>query len=240
MGLSSRLFLLGTKRRLEAAESVCANTESPATEAVYGTATLDLTLLPIEKVKIWRLGVFIDQRVRYFGERGRPFRDEDKKQVRLLDLHDTCPPEDMGLIDEEQTHKNKHKHKDELVQIPLLPTPISPHRSPLLPYLSPSIDSSTLAGPGPYTLSFNIGLPGCNDPSGGDSGPLHYTVRQKSSSVRVEHTLRLLMRVEQVGDEDSNDHKEGEKKKLFDIAVQSPITILSVSLLFLYCMRVRS
>lgn len=230
-GLSSRLFVLGSGRRLGAApgESFHANADSlgeaameARAEAAHGTTTLDLTLLPIEKVKIWRLDLIVEQRIRYVGFPG----DDEKRQVKLLELQDACPPEEMESVDEEDTHKNKHKHKHELTRIPLLPTPISPHRSPLLQYLAPSTDSSTLAGPGPYMLSINIGLPGC---SASGSGPLHFTVKQKSSHVRVEHSLRLVMRVEPVGDGDTHDHEEGEKRRLFDIAVQTPIGILSVS-----------
>lgn len=233
-GLSSPLFLLGSERHLEAAagESVRANTESPVeagvearAEAAYGTATLDLTLLPLEKIKIWGIGVFVDQRIRYLDEREKPLRDDDKRQVKLLELQDTCSAEEMDL-EEGRTQKNKQKHKHDSARIPLLPTPISPHRSPLLRYLPPSTDPSVLAGPGPYVLSTNIGLPGCNGPSGGD---LHFTMKQKGLNVRVDHSLRLIIKVEWVGDEGT---KEGEGKRLFDMTLQTPITILSVSSAF--------
>ncbi|KAF8124382.1 hypothetical protein EV363DRAFT_1354337 [Boletus edulis] len=212
--LDSRLFLLGSKRHLEATASrrVSPNTESlveagveARAEEVYGTATLDLTLLPTEKIKIWKLDIIVDQHIRYVDRGGRPFRDDDRVQVRLLEVRDT---------------KNKHKRKHDPTPIPLLPTPISPHRSPLFPYLPPTTDPSILAGPGPYTLSIIIGLPGCSVSFDDDRGPLHFSVKQKSSSVRVEHSLRI------VGDEDTND-AGGERKRLVDITVQAPIAILS-------------
>lgn len=230
------MFLLGSQRHLETAvsEGTCANTESLVEaeveargEATYGTVILDITLLPLEKIKIWRLGIVVDQRIRYVDERKRHFRD-DKRQVRLLEVQDACSADDMDPVGEEQTQKNKHTNKDDPIQIPLLPTPISPHRSPLLRYIPPSTDPSILGGPGPYTLSANIGLPGCNDPPGSDRG-LHFTVKQKNSNVRVEHSLRLVLRVERVGDEGTNVHEEGDRKRLLDITVQTPITILSVS-----------
>lgn len=237
--LSSRLFLLGSRRHLETAASegigIRANTEhlveadlEARAEATYCTVMLDLTLLPFEKVKIWRLGVFVDQCIRYVDERGKLFRD-DKKQVRLLEVEDACSAEELDPVgEEERTKRNKHKKQDDVTEIPILPTPISPHRSPLLRYISPSTDPSVLAGPGPYTLSTSIALPGCNDPSGDDHG-LHFTVKQKNSGVKIEHSLRFVMRVQSVGDQGTNDHEEGDKKKQFDIAVQAPITILSVS-----------
>lgn len=239
-GLSSRLFILGSQRHLEATggdgthtniESLVGAEVEERAEAAYGTAILDLTLLPLEKIKIWRLTVFVDQHIRYLYGQRKTFRDEDTRRVKLLEVHDTCLAEEMNLVDEEQTHKNKHKNKHDSVQIPLLPTPISPHRSPLLRYMAPSTDPSILVGPGPYTLSTIIGLPDCNDPPGSDNG-LHFTVKQKSSVVGVEHSLRVVMRVERVGEESTNDHEEGDKKRFFDITVQTPISILSVSSTF--------
>ena len=251
-GLSSRLFLLGTQRRMgaTASQSVSTHTESSPletevevrAEAVYGMATLDITLLPIEKIKIWRLDIIVEQHIRYADERGRALREGNKSRVKVLEAQDICSAEELDSTDDEEQHKHKHKHKEDFIRIPLLPTPLSPHRSPLLRHVPPSTDPSTLAGPGPYTLSVNIGLPGCDHPSGGDSGPLHFSVKQKSSSVKVDHSLRLVMRVEPVGDADTSDHGEGEKKRLFDIAVQTPITVLSVSPAFSLrvCVRVSS
>ncbi|KAG8215107.1 hypothetical protein J3R82DRAFT_8558 [Butyriboletus roseoflavus] len=229
-GLSSRLFVLGSRHHLETAASagVRANAEplvqaevEARADATYGTVTLDLNILPLDKLKIWRLSVVVDQWIRYIDERGKLFRD-DKMHVKLLELEDTCLTEDL---DEEETRKNKHRQKHGFTRIPLLPTPISPHRSPLLRHVPSSTDPSILAGPGPYMLSTSIGLPSCNDPSGDGCG-LHFTVKQKSSSVKVEHALRIVMRTEWVGDEDTSDHG-GDTKKLVDIAVQTPITILS-------------
>ncbi|KAG9308109.1 hypothetical protein JVU11DRAFT_12541 [Chiua virens] len=227
-GLSSRLFILSPQRNSETMtdETMSTNAESLPVEAEvrpeaeYGTATLDLTLQPLEKIKIWKFGVFVDQRISYADEEGRILRDDDKKRTSLLEVQDICPAEDIRLLDDEELmHKNKHKTKHDQA-IPLVPTPISPHRSPLLQYLPPSADPSILTGPGPYTLTANLRLPG------EDSG-LHFTVKHKSSSVRVVHSLRVVLRVERVSDEQPHDHEDGENKKMFDIAVQTPITILS-------------
>lgn len=233
-GLSSRLFLVGSQHRFEAisSNSIRANTESlveaeAEARTTNGTAIMDLTLVPLEKVKIWRLSVAVDQHIKYFDRRKEALRDEDHRRVKLLDVQDTCSEEEMGLLDEEVTRKKKRQKQDS-APIPLLPTPLSPHRSPLLRYISASDDPSILAGPGPYTFSIGIGLPGCNDRGG--SG-LRFTVKQKSSLIKVEHSLHLVMRVEWVGDEGSSNQEE-EKKNRFDITVQTPITILSVSVAF--------
>ncbi|KAF9228156.1 hypothetical protein BS17DRAFT_763711 [Gyrodon lividus] len=232
VGLRGRVFVIGSQHSLDAdrrqhrvdSDSQADVAVEASAEATHGTVTLDLTLMPLDKVKVWRLSIYIDEQVSYLARAGRIARDDGIKRVMLLDVQDACLAEDMSLTEEKEKHKNKHKGKD-ATQIVLLPTPISPHRSPLLRYLPASVDPSILAGPGPYTLTATVGLPGCDDESKG--GKLHFTVKQKGSNVRVDHTLRIMMRVERVGDEGGNEQEKGEKKKLFDIAVQTPVTILS-------------
>lgn len=172
------------------------------TELTYDTAALNLTLLPTEKVKIWKLSAFVEQRVNYLDESGHPLRADDRKLVRLFQVKDECL--DSVNDGELKAHKNKH----ETVQIPLLPSPLSPHRSPLLRHVPPSSDPSVPIGPGPYALSFGLGLPGCNGPSSSDSG-LHFKMERKSWGVRVQHTIKFIIRLERPGDLDSaHGHEE--------------------------------
>ncbi|KAF8841054.1 hypothetical protein BDN67DRAFT_577840 [Paxillus ammoniavirescens] len=225
MGLSGRLFVIGSQRGLDADRQhprpdSDSQVEASA-EATHGTVTLDLTLMPLEKVKVWRVSVCIDEQISYLGGTGRTARDDGIKRVMLLEVQDDCSAEEISQTEETERYKTKHNGKD-VTQIALLPTPLSPHRSPLLRYLPASADPSTFAGPGPYTLTATFGLPGCDSKS-----KLHFTVKQKDSNIRIEHTLRVMMRVEKIGDDGANEPAKGENKKLFDIAVQTPITILS-------------
>ena len=110
---------------------------------------------------------------------------------------------------------------------PLLPVtsddPDVFRRSPLAELLDPSADPSelmsNLMGPGPWSISKDLKLP-----EGSDS--LHFTNKNKMSNVSVNHTLKVIFRVER-GDDEAMDASTG-KRKMFDIVVQSPIHILSV------------
>jgi arrestin-related trafficking adapter 3/6 len=95
--------------------------------------------------------------------------------------------------------------------------------SPLYAMRPPDADASEMAsslmGPGPWTFHHDLKLPSsCSE--------LHFTNKNKKSNIIVTHSLKILMRVER-GDHEV-DPKTG-KKKLFDIIVQTPVRILSVS-----------
>lgn len=84
-----------------------------------------------------------------------------------------------------------------------------------------SEQASSFMGPGPWTFHRDLQLPStCR--------MLHFTNKNKRSSIIVSHTLKCVMRVER-GDDNAVDEKTG-KRKLFDIVVQSPVHLLSVRL----------
>ncbi|KAF9239464.1 hypothetical protein BU15DRAFT_61972 [Melanogaster broomeanus] len=227
-GLNGRVLVVGSQRGLDVPRDSLAHGEVEASaDAAYGTVTLDLTLMPIEKIRVWRLSVYIDEQVKYVG---RGVRDAGVRRVTLLDVEDVCSAEDAAVLGENEKRRTKQMDKG-AVQVALLPTPFSPHRSPLLRYLPASADSSILAGPGPYTLSATVGLSGCND--GNTAGLLHPTVKHKNSNVQVDHVLRIMIRVQKVGEDGASEQDEGGKQKLFDISIHTPVTILSVSCLAL-------
>ncbi len=96
--------------------------------------------------------------------------------------------------------------------------------SPLHALVNPEDDASELAsswmGPGPWTIQRDLPLPtSCR--------MLHFTNKNKRSNISVTHTLKCVIRVE-TGDQSAVDPKTG-RRKLFDIVVQTPIMILSVS-----------
>lgn len=81
---------------------------------------------------------------------------------------------------------------------------------------------SSLMGPGPWTITKDIPLPAtCAD--------LHFTNKNRKSNFTVSHTLKVIFRVQR-GDDKEIDPKT-KTRKMFDIVVQTPIHILSVSLL---------
>ena len=82
----------------------------------------------------------------------------------------------------------------------------------------PSAVASSLMGPGPWAFSYDLPLPA-------SCAALHFTNRNKASNIVVQHTLKIVFRVER-GDDAHMDPKTG-KRKLFDIVVQTPVHILS-------------
>jgi hypothetical protein len=116
---------------------------------------------------------------------------------------------------------------------PILPLdsddPNAFRNSPLYPLCmdpdDPDEMASELMGPGPWTFHADLQLPTC--------ARLKFTNKNKKSNIMVGHVLKFVLRVERGGD-DAVDPKTG-KRRLFDIIVQTPVQILSVSERRLFC-----
>jgi hypothetical protein len=101
--------------------------------------------------------------------------------------------------------------------------------SPLRSLLTKEDDASELAAsfmrPGPWSLRLDLKLPeSCSE--------LHFSNANRASNITISHTLRIVMRVEKgSGADDIEGAADGNKKRkrLFDIAVHTPVHILSVS-----------
>jgi hypothetical protein len=78
-------------------------------------------------------------------------------------------------------------------------------------------------GPGPWPLRFNVEiLDTC--------GSLRPTSMNKKGNITVSHVLMVIIRVEK-GDSGETE-ADGKKKKMYDIIIQYPIHLLSVSISF--------
>ncbi|KAF8518444.1 hypothetical protein JB92DRAFT_2828728 [Gautieria morchelliformis] len=159
----------------------------------------NLTLIPMEKCKIYKLAVFL----------------EEKTEYHFLQRHVEQPVKRFELLSVKHPDKNPR---------PILP--LSPESVPLLrPYLDTSALSSTedealssLMGPGPWALTHGLQLPA-------ECGKIHFTYKHKGSHICISHTLKIVFRVER-GDDKCVDPKTG-RRRMFDIVVQTPIHILS-------------
>lgn len=99
--------------------------------------------------------------------------------------------------------------------------------SPLYAVAHPDDDlsemASSLMGPGPWSFHQELQLPDhCR--------LLRPSNKNRRSNITVNHVLKCVLRVER-GDDSAVDERTG-KRKLFDIVVQTPVQILSVSLVF--------
>lgn len=150
-----------------------------------------------------------------------------------------CPCRTCRLLDSNEAHRASDqpsrtvllgmRHADSNQQsFPILPLdtddPQAFARSPLAT-LVPSDAADELAssymGPGPWALDCELKMPG-------SCAQLHFTTKNKRSNISVTHNLKVVFRVER-GDDKFVDAKTG-KRKLFDIVVQTPVHVLSVSL----------
>ncbi|TFK50963.1 hypothetical protein OE88DRAFT_1645213 [Heliocybe sulcata] len=174
---------------------------------IGGTMPVHLTLMPLAKVKVYRISVLLEERVDYLANMKRIVRTDPIRRWTLLSL--------------------KHADKD---GPPLLPLdsddPDAFAQSPLSTALISSFpretDSSELAssymGPGPWDFHADLQLPSSCD-------QINFTNKNKKSNISVSHTLKVVFRVER-GDDQFVDPKTG-KRKMFDIVVQTPVHILS-------------
>jgi hypothetical protein len=129
---------------------------------------------------------------------------------------------------------------------PILPlTETDPHKSPLYALAREDIEytgqseeerAAELAaewmGPGPWPLRFNVEI-------FNTYGALRPTNMNKKGNITVSHTLMITIRVEKTpaGEAGGDGSK---KKKMYDIIIQYPIHLLSVSLSPVWCAVVGS
>lgn len=124
-------------------------------------------------------------------------------------------------------------------QIPILPlTEEDSRRSPLYSlaredpeYTGQSEEqrASELAsewmGPGPWPLRFNVEVASAYN-------MLRPTTMNKKGNITVSHVLKVIIRVEKG---DTGDSEGLKKRKIYDIVVQYPVHILSVSIYTVRC-----
>ncbi|KAF9643117.1 hypothetical protein BDM02DRAFT_3132643 [Thelephora ganbajun] len=167
---------------------------------------IQLTLMPLAKIKIHKVTVAIDEKVTYYAQMQKAARAPSATRQVLFCL--------------------KYPEKS---RIPILPlTEEDPQRSPLyalvredLEYTGQSEEeratelASEWIGPGPWPLRFNVKV-------SSTYGILHPTNMNKKGNITVSHALKVIIRVEKgsTGDEDP-------KKKVYDIVIQYPVHLLS-------------
>lgn len=202
---------------------------------IGGTVPISFVLLPLDKVKVHRIAVYIEgvfmgfsfhdqyqsfilyrtEKVEYFSRFQRPLRSDPPLRFCLLSL------------------RNEGKNPP-----PILPLESS---SPDVLRSSPvfkMIDRETrhdpdemgelaasLMGPGPWKFHGNLKLPSNCD-------LMKFTNKNLQANVRVSHFLKVVMRLEKApGAEDLHTTGHSKKQSLFDVVVQTPVVIFSVSIL---------
>lgn len=166
-----------------------------------GTMPLQLTLMPLSKICIYRLSVVLEEKVDYYAHQGKTARHEPARRWEILSI------------------------KDPDKYTPLLPilsdSTDAALRSPLARHVDED-DPSVAAGQllnltGPWSFRFSLKVPDCTT-------RLHFTNKYTKAKIVVTHHVKIIMRVDR-GDDTELDAKG--KRKQFDIIVEAPIQLLS-------------
>ncbi|KAF5321136.1 hypothetical protein D9619_001689 [Psilocybe cf. subviscida] len=172
---------------------------------IGGTIPVTLTLMPLAKLKIYKLSVYVEERVDYYTNMRRIARTDPITRYCLLSVkNEGKMPAPLLPLDSECTDALRSSPLYTIVDHDMTDSELSEA-------------ASSLMGPGPWTFHKDLQLPQSCD-------QIHFTNRNRRSNVIVTHTLKVVMRVER-GDDLYID-KHG-KRKMFDIVVQTPIFLLS-------------
>lgn len=149
------------------------------------------------------------ERVDYHTQMKRIARSQPIRRIELLSLRDDVDGESHPLLPLISDRQDAFR------------------RSPLYQLLNTNQDEDEMAaavmGPGPWTFHHELQLPE-------HCSLIHFSNRNKKSNITINHTLKIVLRVER-GDGEEIDPKT-KKRKLFDILIQTPVHILSVSLAY--------
>ncbi|KZV69990.1 hypothetical protein PENSPDRAFT_752914 [Peniophora sp. CONT] len=166
---------------------------------VGGVIPLELRLLPMAKIRIAHIVMSIEEHIEY---------ECSSWQSAKRTLRPVRAPV-LSLKPEQKTDRLLPLESDD---------PNAFASSPLAQLQHSGDASETLAsfvGPGPWTLVADLQVPSTMSPSN----------RNGAGGIRVTHTLKVTLRVER-GDNQEISERTGERK-LFDIIVKIPISLLS-------------
>ncbi|KAG8732449.1 hypothetical protein FRC11_013569 [Ceratobasidium sp. 423] len=173
---------------------------------IGGTVPITLVMMPLSKVKIYRLTVLLEEKIDYYAHGRRVARHDPTRRYELMTL------------------KYPNAKHDKGIRQPLLPVLDNSNdaisHSPLASLIEgqdPDEIATNLLNPnGPWTLQLQANLPTC-------SSPIHFTCKHTKSNIIISHWIKIMIRVER-GDDSQMDKG---KRKQFDIIVETPVHILS-------------
>ncbi|CEL52563.1 Putative arrestin-related trafficking adapter C2D10,04 OS=Schizosaccharomyces pombe (strain 972 / ATCC 24843) GN=SPBC2D10.04 PE=1 SV=1 [Rhizoctonia solani AG-1 IB] len=173
---------------------------------IGGTVPITLVMMPLSKVKIYRITVMLEEKIDYYAHGRRVARHDPTRRYELLSL------------------KYPNSKHDKGVRPPLLPVLDDSNNaishSPLAGLIegqdADEIATNLLNPNGPWTIQLQANLPTC-------SSPIHFTCKHTKSNIIISHWIKIMVRVER-GDDSQMDKG---RRKQFDIIVETPVHILS-------------
>ena len=169
---------------------------------------ITIRLRPLAKIKVYRISVFLEEKVVYFALSKKLQRSENVRRVTLAKL--SYDEEDKPLL------PILSEDPDAIAKSPLAPWLINPTSSD-------DTTPSCLDPIGPWELEAVLKVPG-------PESRLKFTTTNAKSSIHITHVLKVVVRVDR-GDDSFLDAKG--KRKKWDIIVEATVHLLSVSLFIL-------
>ncbi|KAG8691633.1 hypothetical protein FRC09_011570 [Ceratobasidium sp. 395] len=190
---------------------------------IGGVVPITLVMMPLAKVRIYRITVLLEEKIDYYAHGRRVARHDPTRRYELL-----------SLKHHHGTPKHHHYHHEKGNRTPLLPIldEGDMRDSPLLGLVEGADDGESGEGGGdggaslwnpngPWTLHLQAYLPTC-------SSPVHFTCKHAKSNIMISHWIKIMIRVDRGEDQEKDKDKDKEKKrKQFDIIVETPVHLLS-------------
>ncbi|KAI0250909.1 hypothetical protein BJV78DRAFT_1214578 [Lactifluus subvellereus] len=169
---------------------------------IGGIMPITLDLLPMAKVRIYRISAQLEERVDYyFSSSAMAWRTDVGQHVSLLSVRSS--EKDTPILPLSQ---------------PVTSSTDSPLHGLIGPEDNPSEFTANMMGPGPWTFQMALSIPSA-------CGTLHSSNKNMRAPIKISHILKVVIRVER-GDDSQVDAQTG-KRKQFDIVLRMPVHILS-------------
>ncbi|KAL4071279.1 hypothetical protein V8B97DRAFT_442475 [Scleroderma yunnanense] len=189
-----------------------------------GILPFQLTIIPLRKIKVHQVAVYLEERAEYFSRSGDCVRTRIIRHATLLQLQHTLHTYSLG---------------DSQPILPLSSPDLSTFRaSPLYRHRHPDDEHDaalSYAGFGPWVVKCDLHLPGAVQgfhPSTPTVNGANATERNLKSNIRFDHMLKVVMKVKRNDDgycDGPGSQQKGIRdwKNLYEISVDVPIRVLS-------------
>lgn len=154
--------------------------------------------MPLEKVKIYRISVLLEEKIDYFAHDKKVARHEATRRYQLLSLRHTTPGTAHTALLPITSDAT-----DAISSSPLAGLA----RAAAQNGMDPDDATSQLLNPsGPWVLEQQLQVPDC-------SSKVTFTTKHAKTNMTVAHWLKVVFRVERGTDSDERDSK-GKKKQV--------------------------
>ncbi|KAL7413078.1 hypothetical protein BDY24DRAFT_72785 [Mrakia frigida] len=163
---------------------------------IGGQIPISIRLMPLEKVKIYRISVLLEEKIDYFAHDKKVARHEATRRYQLLALRHPAPGNHNPIL------PIISDASDAISSSPLAALAMASATSGMD---ADDATSQLLSPTGPWVLDQLLQVPDC-------SSKISFTTKHAKTNMTVAHWLKVVFRVERGGDDDPLDAK-GKKKQ---------------------------